>query len=354
MKKKILAFILICLLTVAMFSTFVACNHQEYVSFGYYPQTHVTDSATIAALTSAAGVLPTAENRGRWTSYGYYIAGSTATDYMWYIDLVQGDEKYRGVYFTWYRPKRTTFETRLDQGVELNNSYQDENGYLAGTVYWFKYEPIKWRVLEESNGEALLFADRILDSREYSYAPEGWPEREDVFGHNGGTGYANNYALSDIRKWLNDTFYNTAFSAEEKQQILLTTVDNSARSTNPNRDASEWEGGANANACADTEDYVFLLSAQEVTNASYGFYKNPELDGSRSARCKKGTDYALSQGIDKYDIGADDTSAWWLRSADFLNNHCARYVTCTGYAEGREVVDTSTCGVVPALRIKRS
>ena len=352
MKKRSLLLVLVCLLLCMTLPTFVGCNGGKYVTFGSYPQTRVTDSALITTLTTAAGALPTAESSGAWTSYDYYIAGDNTVDYMWYIDLEQGGEKYRGVYFTLYRPQRTSFETRLED-IKLNNSYQDENGYLASTVYWFKFQPIKWRVLEEANGETLLLADMILDSREYSWAPEGWPEREETFSHNGGTGYANNYALSDIRKWLNDNFYNVAFSASEKQQIVLTAVDNGARSTNPDRNASEWNDGVNANACENTEDYVFLASAQEVTTKSYGFKRDPESTNGISLRKKSATDYALSQGIDLNRLGADGHGAWWLRSADFLNNHCARFVEGSGYAEGREVVDDLTCGVVPAVKIKR-
>ena len=355
MRKKILIIVMICALLCMTLSVFASCNRTDYMYFGAYPQTLVTDDAIIGALNSAAGALPTAEDSHAWTSYDYYIAEGAETDYMWYIDLVKDGEKYRGVYFTWYRPHRTTFETRLDQGINLNNSYQDENGYLAERVYWFKYEPIKWAVLEEEDGEALLLADMILDSREYCVAPAGWPEREEVYSHNGGTGYANNYALSDIRIWLNDSFYSAAFNDSEKAAILLSTVANGARSTNPTRDAAEWNEGANECACADTEDYVFLISAEEVTNKAYGFSKNPESDGSRCGRVKNGTDYALALGLNRYDLGSNDkNSSWWLRSADFLNMHCARYVTCSGYAEGREVVDASDCGVVPAIRIKKA
>ena len=178
----------------------------------------------------------------------------------------------------------------------------------------------------------------IIDSQEY-YSLSG----TSFFSHNGGTGYANNYALSNIRKWLNDTFYNTTFTDLQKQLIVLTTVDNSARSTNPNNNATQWNSGNNRYACVDTEDYIFLLSEQEVTNSAYGF------DGSYSnydtARQKKNTDYAKSQGV-------WPSGSWWLRSPYYNYSLYARCVSYIGDADGFNYVNVTHDGVVPALRIK--
>ena len=308
------------------------------IYFGSYPQTEVTDNTVTTALRTAAGTLPTSSNSQKWTSYGYYIKGSVS-NYMWYIDLEYSGEKYRGVYFTSYRPEYTSYSSFASK------SYQDENGYTTESVYWFKYEPIKWRILSEANGEALILCEMIIDSQEYY--PSG---STSSFSHNGGTGYANNYALSNIRKWLNDNFYNTAFNDLQKQLILLTTVDNSARSTNPNNNATQWNSGTNTYACADTEDYIFLLSMQEVTNSDYGFDSN--CSNYDTARWKQNTDYAKSQGaISGY---------WWLRSPTVNNMYSVHLVRPVypvsgvgGVADYSQSVNhTGFGGVVPALRIK--
>ena len=309
----------------------------NYIYFGEYPQTKVTDSSITNALRSLAGTLPSNGNNQKWTNYGYYASGSVM-NYMWYIDLEYSGEKYRGVYFTQYRPYFTT------NSSSAGNSYQGDNGYSTSTVYWFKYEPIKWRILEESNGEALILCEMIIDSQEYYNSPNSRTI-------NGQTVYANNYAESNIRAWLNGTFYNTAFTDLQKQLIVLTTVDNSARSTNPNNNATRWNSGNNSHACANTEDYVFLLSEQEVTNSAYGFDSR---DGAfDTARQKKNTDYAKSQGVPtSTSSGYVGNGCWWLRSSYYDNRYDAQGVIDRGGADRNYIVYVTGFGVVPALKIK--
>jgi hypothetical protein len=288
-------------------------------------------------LNSKAGTLPTSSNSQAWTSYGYYIE-SSVKNFMWYIDVEQGGEKYRGVYFTSYRPNSATLSSSY--------TYQDDNGYTTSTVYWFKYEPISWTILSEdiANGTALILCDMIIDSQAY----------KDVYNYDSNTGeyyntstgvpsgtYANNYAESTIRKWLNETFYNTAFSELQKQIILTTTVDNSVAST---------RYSSNKYACKNTQDKIFLLSAQEVTNTEYGFASSTSTYDT--ARRKKTTDYAQAQGA--YTSTSTDYAGngwWWLRSPGSDYSDGARDVSYDGYLSSNDVYGTNG-GVVPALQIR--
>ena len=314
--------------------TGVVAKDGNYLLFGSYPQSEVTGEAITSALTAAAGSLPTESDGSDWTSYGYYINGSVS-NYMWYIDLEYSGEKYRGVYFTQYRPYYTT------NSSSAGNSHQDNNGYNTSTVYWFKYEPIKWRILSESNGEALILCESIIDSQEYYKSASNRTI-------NGQTVYANNYAESNIRAWLNDTFYRAAFTDLQKQLIVLTTVDNSARSTS---DSGNNFTQATSYYCADTEDYIFLLSEQEVTNSDYGF--NSSYIIADTARQKKNTDYAKSQGVaTSTSSGYEGNGYWWLRSPDYRDSDLARLVSSGGGADNRDVVYITGGGVVPALKIK--
>ena len=318
----------------------------DYIYFGSYPQTVVTDDRVKIGLTALAGDLPTAEDSKNWTSYGYYIEGEVV-DYMWYIDLAYNEVKYRGVYFTSYRPDETH---RLSKAA---NSQQDDNGYNVSTVYWFKYEPIKWRILSEANGEALILCEMIIDSREYCNFDEETQQRVE-YSHNGGNGYANNYALSDIRAWLNDTFYNTAFSALQKEYIKLTTVKNDLRSANPNSDPTfETSDKYMSFLCEDTEDHIFLLSFQEATNDAYGF--NPDMENvADPAREKIPTDYAKCQDVKvSKDTGyVGNGMFWWLRTpAEYDAGGVARGVVFNGAAGGGIGVSNVHVGVVPALVI---
>ena len=317
----------------------------DYIYFGSYPQTVVTDDRVKIGLTALAGDLPTAEDSKNWTSYGYYIEGEVV-DYMWYIDLAYNEGKYRGVYFTSYRPDETH---RLSKAA---NSQQDDNGYNVSTVYWFKYEPIKWRILSEANGEALILCEMIIDSRDYCNFDEE-TQQTVKYSHNGGNGYANNYALSDIRAWLNDTFYNTAFSALQKEYIKLTTVKNDLTSANPNSDPTfETRDKYVSFLCEDTKDHIFLLSFQEATNDAYGY--NPDMENvADAAREKIPTDYAKSQGVKvSKDTGYVGNGAyWWLRTPAEYAAYSSRGVLYNGAAGGGIGVSNVHVGVVPALVI---
>ena len=295
------------------------------ILLGYYPQSEVADDMLRERLCNIAGELPTSSNPQSWTSYGYYISGSVS-DYMWYIDVEDGSDRYRGVYFTSYRPYYTTSSSSAE------NTYQDDNGYLINSVYWFKYEPISWTLLSEnkSDGTAFIYCDMIIDSREY-YITDG-----SIRNINGEAIYPNNYANSTIREWLNECFFDIAFDDREKEIILASTVEN--------RDESTGYGN-NPYACENTCDKVLLLSYGEAIKSNYGL-------NSTQFRQKVSTDYARAQGVytdtsSRY-VG---NSQWWLRSPYIpymMGFSC--YVNYQGIGVYRSVNSTDL-GIAPALNI---
>ena len=290
------------------------------VILGSYPQTEVKDSALIATLDSKVGVLPTIENAQNWTSYGYYMNGEKS-DYMWYIDLDEGEEKYRGVYFT-------SFRSIYSSDYSNDSSYQKDNGYSVNTVYWFKYEPVSWTIINENSekGTALILCDMIVDSQSFDELSE----------------YSNNYTESTIRKWLNETFYNTVFNDLQKQIIKITEVDHGVKTTG--YDKNQYAGKK-------TEDKLFLLSYEEAINDKYGFLK--EATECDTARQKKITNYAQVQGA--YVCSEEHYAGngyWWLRSPNNEFGYYARQVSPDGYVDYNHYVADTYCGVVPALQIK--
>lgn len=303
---------------------------RKKITFGSYPQSEVTDAALKATLTSKAGTLPTKSNAQKWTSYKYYHkykennTDKEERNFMWYIDITEGTEKYRGVYFSAYRP------TYVLRSTSNDTSYQDDNGYVINTVYWFKYEPISWTVLKENtaNGTSLILCDMILDCREFDYDSLTSKPM-----------YDNNYSKSSVRKWLNETFLTTAFGTDEQAKIFTSIVDNSALSTGHTE---------NKNCCANTSDKIFLLSYAEAVNDQYGLELN-------DSRIKKPTAYAKAQGI--Y-TEKDGTGEWWLRSPapDPLvfdkSNMTVRGVAVTGKVDSYINANYSYRGVVPALSVK--
>ncbi len=248
---------------------------------------------------------------------------------MWYIDIEHKGEEYRGVYFTSYRPYDCGNNSWTD------NTYQDDNGYNVSTVYWFKYEPISWTILNEMNGTAFILCDMIIDSQQYDYENRS---------------YSSNYAESTIRAWLNETFLQTAFGAFEQSIIETTLVDNSAQST---------ANSSNRYICEDTSDKIFLLSYKEATNSAYGFSSDYN---NNKAREKKTSDYAQAQGVVAYPNLSNAGSyagngSWWLRSPrddyySYLYEEYVMVVNVYGRCSGSGSADSTHTGVVPALWIR--
>ena len=297
--------------------------YENAIYFGTYPQTEVTNSTTIQALENLAGAAPTSTDSGSWTSYKYYIDGNNDIDFMWYKDLVYDNVKYRGVYFTQERPMASTTTTSTSQ----------VGGYYSTSkMCWFKYEPIKWRILKTYDGMAFLLCSMAIDSQEYHIT-----DSTESFYHNNGEGYANNYALSYIRKWLNETFYNTSFNDLQKEIIQVTKVDNSILNT---------DGTVNKYSCIDTDDRVFLLSQEEAKTYVESSSANTNI---------KCTDYAKSQGCQRR-MNVNDRKTcmwWWLRSPYTVSGNGAYYVENSyGVKYAPSNINNPHYGVVPALWIR--
>ena len=299
----------------------------DIVEFGSYPQSRVTNSSLVSALNKVSK---------NWVSYGYYSGtGACGTmaqgDWMKYADFTYNGTKYRAVTFSQYRPHRT-------EGSFDYYSEQQNNGYTPNKIYYFKYEPLKWRVLDPSTG--LVLCESIIDSQAYSnttyeYGRDPYDEYNARWNDAEHTHYANDYATSSIRTWLNDDFYNTAFSSSQRASILTSELDNRAYSTS----YSEYDSET-------TYDKVFLLSDSEMQNTAYGFPANSDPSSARQA---KGTDYAKCQGVDV--DSSSKCSEQRLRSAGDDSES-----TCNVDNNGRLVVQMwstsdTDFGIRPAIKI---
>ena len=301
----------------------------NYVYFGIYPQRRIDDEVITDALNELAGDLPTGDQPLKWTCYDYYISDSI-NKYMWYIDVELDGNIYRGVYYLSYRPYRTNMNS------EASNSYQEENGYSLGMVYWFLYQPIKWRILDKHYGTALVLSETAIDSQQYDHSKYSGTQTR-----NGRLAFANNYAVSEIRAWLNDKFYNVAFNDAQKSIIEVSDVDNRAITTR----------GNNNHTCENTRDNVLLLSLLEVTTKDYGFNDDPF--AYDKVRMKKSTDYAKSQGCWMSNEGEYAGNCWWwLRSPSADSASSVSRVDADGDADGTNYIYRTVGGVVPAMRIK--
>ena len=289
------------------------------IEFGSYPQSEVTDADEVAKLEADS------ENY-LWVSYKYYSGTGNSTDgemepgdFMLYKDFYSGGEMFRAVTFSEYRP---------GTGGGLKGdvfSNQKDNDYHPNNVYYFKYEPLTWRVLDPDEG--YIMCDNIIDSQSY----QNFVIRKDdkLYNSKDCTNYVSDWETCSLRQWLNKTFYNTAFSREEKMLIGTTFLEN-------NSPDGTWFG-------TDTGDKIFILSFDDVINSAYGF------DSSKSefdeARKLKGTDYSKCQGV----YISQGYPHWWLRTPG--NAEAVYLVSSYGWAAlGLGVYGTGV-GVVPALKL---
>ena len=205
-------------------------------------------------------------------------------------------------------------------------TFSDGSAVTDGSTYYFKVEPIRWRILSESDGSAFILADGIMANHYYHHTRSSTTI-------DGETVYANNYKHSDIRAWLNGEFLNTAFGEVAQSIIETTEVDNS-------------------DACENTFDKVFLLSYREVVNSEYGFVSSSSTYDT--ARQMTVSDYARSTGA-YMDTSSDyfGCGNWWQRSHSYdSSNYYASLVSYYGHASiYRNPVDYDYNGVVPALNI---
>ncbi|MBD5545063.1 MAG: hypothetical protein HDR01_12735 [Lachnospiraceae bacterium] len=260
----------------------------SYVYFGSYPQCEVTDSSTIAAIDNAIAT-----------------AGTTADAGM---DVWVNGTRYRRI-----SKNDTNYNGHFDD-MPASNGYR-----------YFKWERIKWKVLNNDGSTLFVVADKAIDCKDYNdeYVSATWE-------------------TSTIRDWLNDSFYGTAFSSSEQNAIIIQNVVNE---DNPYYGGTE--GGNN------TSDKIYLLSIGEVANETYGFCS--DYSTYSMSRRMKASDYANARGIWRSSSSAYEGNCWWwLRSPGGYSNDAAAVYSSGCVSRDGTLVINDIGGVCPALHINLS
>lgn len=247
------------------------------VYFGNYPQSEVIGYALTAEITGAS----------------YDAAG----------DAWVNGEKYRRV---------------------MKNNEEEEASFGEGDYRYFKWEPIKWRVLRKSENTLFVIADQALDYKIY-HEPGGPVTWENC----------------ELREWLNNEFYETAFSSAEQGAVAAQTV------VNADNPYFGTEGGN------DTIDKVFFLSLSEALNPEYGFCENDEA-WSFSRRVKASA-YAKIKGVSTSASGVYKNSCYvTLRSPGYTTSDVAG-IFVSGVVNRHGSISNGNGGAcVPALHINLS
>lgn len=129
----------------------------SYIYFGSYPQSEVTGEALTKQIVGAA----------------YSTSGDAETGGSKYRRISKSDTNYGG-------------------------------NFGDGDYRYFKWDPIKWRVLQNDGNTLFVMEDKGLDCRQFHYSP--WTDLK--------------WIESSFRSWMNNTFYSTAFSTDERKAIM--------------------------------------------------------------------------------------------------------------------------------------
>ena len=172
-------------------------------------------------------------------------------------------------------------------------SYRQGNAPADGA------EPIEWIIVKREGTRAMVLSKYVLNAMKYSrFDTATWES-------------------SEIRRWLNDDFFNTAFTQEEEDVIAQRHVEL----------GSLWN---------DLQDKVFLMCREDVEAVW------PELEG----RAAQATPYALSKEMPYTNEKGE--CRWWLC---FPNNRKKGDSVRYDGKFSSDPVKTYTLGVRPAMWI---
>ncbi|MBR5420431.1 MAG: hypothetical protein IK115_04715 [Lachnospiraceae bacterium] len=267
--------------------------------------------------------------------------GVSTWDCIWFGYYWQEDTNGDGYCFA----KDTTVSKDSDGNLVDQYGNRIYNSVTEGTYVADNREPIKWRVLEiDSDGNALLLSDRLIDIVEYN--------EKDV---------STTWETSTLRSYLNSYgsgsngcgtnfrttgFLNKAFSRTERNAILTATV--------INKDNPIYGGGKGGK---NTKDKIFCLSISEAMNPDYGFMANEfthsNYTDSDDARKAVPTSFTKTKP-GYYATHPGESNGWWLRTPGVDNRSAVRVGELGAIYAFSPSLDTYQTSVRPAFRMNLS
>ncbi len=173
-------------------------------------------------------------------------------------------------------------------------------------------EEIEWLVLDIKNDKALLISKYVLDCKKFN----------DDYDNTNVT-----WETSTIRQWLNNDFYDSAFSEEEKKRIPTVTV---SADENPDyMNENVFQGD-------DTNDKIFLLSVKEA----YNYFSSDE-----KRNCEP-TKFAKNNGI------VYNNCWYWLRTVGKTQDSAAEVEDGYVFSHGRNVNESHSVRPVMWINLK--
>lgn len=216
---------------------------EKTMTYGVYPQTVVDDESLIAKLNDLTG------DSQHENKFYYY------------------NEEY-------YYPVKANPN-------KSNYVFSNGSNIVSSTKYWFKVEPIKWKMINASEDSITLTSAALITRQAFA---------------------ASTYANSDARKWINGGFYNKAFCLDDSL-ILTSEVDNSH---------SMQDTCGNKYYEDNTNDKLYLLSYQDIYQRKYEL--STDTTDPYNTGCKI-TDYIRACGAYcDLKTGYEYNGDYWTRS----------------------------------------
>ncbi len=294
--------------------TFWSC-----ITFGSYPQTEITASAFTAV-------------------DGYTVQeGDVLEDPGLYEQLAAAEWQDNQTEIGGVRYLRVNRGDTVTGGNESVQHYRWEEG---AEWRYFRFDPIRWRVIALEGGAACLMADRLMDCRPFHTedGPVTW-ETSSIRSWLNGYPAEENSAGTDYR---GKGFLDTAFDAEQRKALIRTRVEN-----RPN--------GLYGTGCGNnTEDWIFLLSNDEVFSsdaaARNGFYAGSGYDDP--AKRFRSTMYAKCMGSWWSSVSGYRGNSFWFMRTNGYTRESVTYICDFGYIYQRGTISTcEDAGVLPAIWI---
>ncbi|MCQ2521946.1 MAG: DUF6273 domain-containing protein [Lachnospiraceae bacterium] len=225
-----------------------------------------------------------------------------------------GDTVTYGAYGITYRQYEWDWNDNNPFSTEISRSSNSET-------------PIEWIVLTNDGNSVTLLSKFILDTIPYNYR-----YIEDL-----------SWERSDIRKWLNNDFYEAAFSENEKEWIQTTVCENDGLGD-------------------DTQDKVYLLSVCEIENF-FGIddagWEVSVHDGGYVMAFEEYEEYCNSTSgeiLSAVNPSVGSSWCWWLRTPyiskyGFITTGGAPYVNENGGVLCLGIESIYGYGVRPVIRI---
>ena len=182
------------------------------------------------------------------------------------------------------------------------------NGYRIITFGRYRGKDVEWLVLDENESGMLLLSRKVIEGKPFH------EKNVKIY-----------WKDCTLRQWMNTEFYNELFNAEEKKRVIKADLEN--------YESPEY----GAKVLNHTEDYVFLLSTQELDKY---FYRAIDVAAWYESYLTKKEILNIST--------ERGTAHYWLRTS----GKDPRWVTGVGYTgslnDGGNSPETSA-GIRPAI-----